>query len=309
MRKIFITGAEGFTGTALLSYLANQNYDVVAGVWNRARKLALERTGYKALVCDVSDAINVARCIASVAPDAILHLAGTSFTQVGDEPLTSYQTTVTAWANVLDGARRAVPRARLLMVSSAEVYGPAAANGQPVSESTPCQPNSTFGSWTSAAETIAMTFHRDYHVDVMVARPFQMIGMNQPDGSFWHSLAQAVSCGVQPGVDSNGKFDLLHVSDVAAAYCKLLESGKPAETYNVCSGQLASISDICNMMKSCGLNGTPRSGTQNVGSTPIANLCGSNQKLTGCGWKATQTIESAVRALMETASKPVPATV
>ena len=110
MRTLFVTGAEGFTGRHLVEYLRRRGYEVVGGVRNRARKLALERRQGKAVVCDVSDAITVARAIASVKPDGIIHLAGTARAhEAAVEPLVAYQSIVTGWANVLDAVRRIVP--------------------------------------------------------------------------------------------------------------------------------------------------------------------------------------------------------
>jgi len=135
VNTIFVTGAEGFLGTHLTRHLRERGYEVVAGVRNRARKLAHERHFGKALVCDVSDAINVARVIAGVRPDGIVHLAGTSHAhEASAEPLTAYQSIVTAWANVLDGVRRARLRTRVIMASTCEVYGNAGGDGQPLHE-------------------------------------------------------------------------------------------------------------------------------------------------------------------------------
>jgi len=173
VNTIFVTGAEGFLGTHLSRHLRERGYEVVAGVRNRARKLAYERHFGKALVCDVSDAINVARVIAGVRPDGIVHLAGTSHAhEASAEPLTAYQSIVTAWANVLDGVRRARLRTRVVMASTCEVYGNAGGDGHALHEDTPLEPLSTFASLKVAAESIAHTFYRDYHLDVTIARPF-----------------------------------------------------------------------------------------------------------------------------------------
>ena len=190
MKTVFVSGAEGFAGSHLIQYLRQRGYDVVCGVRNRSRKLTLERNAFKALVCDVGDAINVARTIASVKPDCVVHLAGTS--RAGDaaeEPLTAYQSIVTAWANVLDAVRRTVPRARVLLASAADVYGNAGGGGQALTESTATQPVSTFGALKAAAETIATTFFNSYHLNTTIVRPFPYIGGNQPESFFFGSVA------------------------------------------------------------------------------------------------------------------------
>jgi nucleoside-diphosphate-sugar epimerase len=177
VKTVFVTGAEGFTGSRLVEQLLSQRYEVIGGVRNRARKLAFEKSHAKALVCDASDAINVARAIASVKPDAIVHLAGCSQPGMADAaPLEAYQSIVTAWANVLDGARRVAPRTKILLASSCDVYGNAGADGTPLTEEHPLSPVTTFGSLKAAAETIAHTFYRNFKTNVTIARPFPYIG-------------------------------------------------------------------------------------------------------------------------------------
>lgn len=302
MQKILVTGAEGFTGSWMVKLLQERGIDVVGGVWNRARKLTVERAGGKALVCDVTDAINVARVVASVQPQAIIHLAGLVGGQLAyEEPLLAYQTTVTAWANILDAARRTAPRTRILLVSAADVYGSAHATGHAIPETTPVTPDSTFGSLKLAAESIAATFHRDYHLDVLIARPFNFVGAGQPDDQFWGSVALAAKRSGQglipaglPGADA--RFDLLHVADVVSAYQAILQNGKPNTIYNVCSGGLTSFGAVWSQLTGAtappGATQTPR---EFVG--PIPNLCGDHSRLLGCGWKPAHSIESAVQSL------------
>lgn len=256
MQTVFITGAGGFTGSRLLEYLRQHGYEVVAGVRNRARKLAYERQSGKALVCEVTDPINVARAVASVRPDALVHLAGTAQSaDVVDEPLEAYQTIVTSWANVLDAVRRTVPRAKVVLASACEVYGNAGADGRALAETTRPDPVSTFGSLKATAEGIAHTFHRDYHLDVTIARPFHYMGRGQSERCFFADAARRLvgedAASGSPTLtfpDLDCQRDLLHVDDVITAYARLLEDGRPNEVYNICSGKTHTCRAIIEMM-------------------------------------------------------------
>ncbi len=249
MQTVFITGAEGYAGSALLEHLSDRGYDVVAGVRNRARKLAYERRHVKAWVCDVSDAINLARVVAEVRPDAVIHLAGIAHpTDAADEPLEAFQSIVTAWANVLDAVRRTVPRARVVLASACDVYGDAGRDGRPLSEAAVPQPSSTFGSLKRVAENLADIFHRDYSVDVLIARPFHYTGPRQPRRFFLGAVAQRLfewDASTHGNVlrlpDLSCRRDLLHVKDVAAAYEHILRHGRPNQVYNICSGDTLTV--------------------------------------------------------------------
>jgi GDP-4-dehydro-6-deoxy-D-mannose reductase len=252
VQTVFVTGAEGFAGSHVFEHLRHSGYQAVAGVRNRARKLAYERQDCKALVCDVSDAINVARAIASVRPDAVIHLAGLAHPlDAATDPLLGYQSIVTAWANILDAVRRTVPRARVVLASACDVYGDASHDGHPLTEATPAKPISTFGSLKRTAESIAHTFFRDYHLNITIARPFHYTGAHQSERFFLGSIARRLADRAPSGngsefraFDLSCRRDILHVQDVATAYQRLLEDGRPNETYNICSGQALTCREI-----------------------------------------------------------------
>lgn len=307
MKTVFVTGAEGFAGRHLVNQLVKQGVEVVGGVRNRARKLAFEKQYGKALVCDVSDAINVARCVASVKPDGVIHLASTSQQQVAaDEPLSAYQSIVTAWANVLDAVRRSVPRSRVLLVGSCDVYGNGGSSGQPISENTPCAPTGTFGSLKAAAESIAQAFYRNYHLNISIARPFYYTGPGQSESWFLPTIARRIwqwnnsTDGDTLRVPDLGcRRDLLHVSDVVDAFWKLLCEGKPNETYNVCSGNAQTVGQFCEWLaQRCGKSIRFES-FQTEGDGYIDCLCGDNSKLCNTGgWRVTRSAQDALSDLV-----------
>jgi GDP-4-dehydro-6-deoxy-D-mannose reductase len=307
VQTVFITGAGGYVGSQLLAYLKGQGYEVVAGVRNRARKLAYERENTKALVCEVTDPINVARVIASVRPDAVVHLAGlTQPREAAADPLAAYQTIVTSWANVLDAVRRSNPRAKILLASSSEVYGNAGSDGRPLRESTPLLPTTTFGSLKATAESIAATFHRDYHLDVTIARPFVYTGPQQPERFFLAAVAQrlanwnAARDGDELALpDLACARDVLHSDDVLSAYATLLAEGRPNETYNICSGTARSCRELVQwMIEAAGVSVRLVDSPADDDGPAIRSLCGDQGKLEGLGWSATRSATDALGDLM-----------
>lgn len=307
VKTLFVSGVEGFVGQHLTRLLVDSGYTVVGGVRNRARKLAFEKKFGKALVCDVSDAINVARVIASVQPDGVIHLAGTSQPHVAnDEPLEAYQSIVSGWANVLDAVRRTNPRARIVMISSSEVYGNAGNDAQPLTETSPCNPVSTFGALKFAAESIAHTYFENYHLNVSIARPFQALGPNEPVGSFFGWVGQQIA-GWDPLTsgstlevpDLECRRDILHVHDIARAYQTLLEQGRPNETYNVCSGQTRSVAEIAQAMVRTAGKQINLVAPATEEAPRIHCLCGDNTKLSSLGWQPTRSFDQAITDLIE----------
>lgn len=271
-----------------MEHLRQRGYEVVAGVRNRARKLAYERQDARALVCDVADPINVARVIAGVRPDAVVHLAGVSSpADAAAEPLEAYQGIVSAWANILDAVRRAVPRAKVVLASACEVYGDACNDDRPLTEDTGLHPVSTFGSLKATAESIARTFYRDYHLDVTIARPFHYTGPGQPERFFFGAVAWRLAHW-NPVTDGNElrlqdlscRRDLLHVDDVVTAYERLLQDGRPNEAYNICSGNSWTCRELVEtMIREAGRSVRLAEAAPGAEGHGIRMLCGSNAKI------------------------------
>lgn len=309
MKTLFITGAEGFTGKHLVEYLRRRGYDVVGGVRNRARKLAFERKYGKALVCDVSDAITVARAIASIKPEGVIHLAGLSQPYLATtEPLVAYQSIVTGWANMLDAVRRVVPRARVLLTSACDVYGQAAGQEHPTKEDSALNPRSTFGALKATAESIARTFYLNYHTHITIVRPFHYTGAGQGEQCFYGSIAKRLAEWDANSPDRNwqlpdlgAKRDLLHVTDVVEAYAYLLEEGRPNEAYNICSGHARTVRETVEMLcRAAGKNPQLDDLPAENDSAAVQWFCGSNEKMNAeFGWQPRFTIEQALAELLE----------
>lgn len=312
MQIIFVTGAEGFIGRHVLKHLEAAGYEVIAGVRNRARKLAHERNHGRAMVCDVADAINVARVIATVRPDGIIHLASVTNPAVAhEEPLSAYQTTVTGWANLLDAVRRCVPRARVVLTSACDVYGNAGADGSALTEDMPPAPITTIGSWKRIAETVADVFYRDYHLNIAVARPFHCTGPGQSDQFFFGAIARRLAAWNPDGEydelrvpDLDCQRDVLHVDDVAAAFEHLLCGGRPNKVYNICSGTALTCRELVSAMiaeteHSIRLSDLPT----DEAADQVSILRGDNGKMQReFGWTPARTAMEAVQELVRSHS-------
>lgn len=142
--------------------------------------------------------------------------------------------------NLLEAVRREQPEARVLVVSSGDVYG--AAETIPTPESAPLAPLSPYAASKAAAELACERARRADGLQVVVARPFTHVGPGQSEtfavGSWTRQLAQLEAEG--GGALSVGDLavarDLTDVRDVSRAYRLLLDPAVPARTYNVASG-------------------------------------------------------------------------
>jgi GDP-4-dehydro-6-deoxy-D-mannose reductase len=312
VRTVLVTGAEGFCGRHVAERLRAEGCEVVAGVRNRARKLAHERQGRRAFVCDVTDPITVARVVAATNPDALIHLAGVPFDAVSGAPLEAHRVIVSAWANLLDAVRRSTPRAKVVLASCVHVYGEPTGD-RPLSETDPPHPTTLFGAYLHAAEQTAQAFVREYRMDVTIARAFDVVGPGQPAGSYWGALAQRLSSwhdGTHgrewwlPGLSAQR--DICHVEDAAAAYAALMTSGGAGEIYNICSGQVLERREaVTQLAAHLGVHVELR---DLPGDSGPAVLRGDNGRLRSVGWTPTRSAADAIRDLADSykrAAEPV----
>ena len=202
------------------------------------------------LPLDVRDPDSIASILAQVAPDAVLHLGGIAFVPLGwTQPQRVFHVNTIGTLNVLDAVRQHRPAARVLIVTSAEVYGshPAPA---PLAEDAPYRPDNIYGVAKAAADHAALLYAAHHRLDVMVARPSNHIGAGQSKdfvSSAFASQLAAIAAGAAPLMrvgNLDQRRDFTDVRDVVRAYVLLLERGHAGLAYNIASGHMIPVRDL-----------------------------------------------------------------
>lgn len=233
--RALVTGATGFVGHWLCAHLRENGDDVVA-------------TGESV---DVTDGDAVHKSVEEVQPEAIYHLAAR--THVGaswDSPQETFAVNALGTLNILEGARQARPVPRVLVVSSAEVYGAVQPDELPLTEESALRPVSPYAASKVAAEFIGVQSHLGSGVPVIRARSFNHIGPGQSEhfavARFARRIVDAQRAGDHELLIGNPdtRRDFTDVRDVVRAYRLLMERGEPGAVYNVCSGAAVGIGDI-----------------------------------------------------------------
>ncbi len=251
--RVLVTGVSGFAGPVVARALAAAGHEVHGMLRGAARPPRLADVPVGALHrADVEDAAAVARVVATVAPDGIVHLAARAYPAGADaDPAGAYRSNLGGTLAMLAAVRDRAPTARLVLVSSAAVYGDVRRDELPIVETTPLRPLGAYGASKAAAEIAALQWSRRHGLDVVVARPFNHIGPGQAPAYVCAALASqvaAIEAGRQPPELLVGNMDVVRdfadVRDVAAGYVALLERGRRGEAYNLCSGTGVSVAEI-----------------------------------------------------------------
>jgi GDP-4-dehydro-6-deoxy-D-mannose reductase len=245
--KALITGGAGFAGSHLAEHLLRQNCDLtliarpeegLRGIEHLLAQVRLERA-------DLRDFAGVRQILAEVRPERIYHLA--AFSSVVDSfqsPRECYDVNLGGTLNLLESWRDEGFEARLLLVSSSDVYGHVSEADLPLREESPLRPGSPYAGSKVAAEFLAMQFGLSYGLPVVRVRPFHHTGARQSPAFVCSNLARQVAeiaCGVRPAVISVGNpnvgRDFSDVRDVVRGYALLMERGRAGEVYQLCSGR------------------------------------------------------------------------
>lgn len=242
--RVLITGASGFVGGHLTRACVATG-DQVVGVSRGGAAPA----GSSGVALDLLDPVAVSEAVASLRPQVIYHLAALS--SVGrswERPAQTLEGNVIGAINLLEAVRGHAPAARLVWVSSCEVYGPPAE--LPVSEAAPLAPASPYAISKVAGEQLCELYTHAHALDAVRARPFNHSGPGQRDIFILSSLArQAAQAKVRGAArlrivtgNPETRRDFSDVRDVVRAYQLLAQSGR-REVFNVSSGHSVSAAE------------------------------------------------------------------
>jgi len=233
--RAFVTGASGFVGPWLCRHLEASGDEVVPAGHDR----------------DVTDADSIAEALIASRPDAVYHLAAQS--SVGSswaDATGTFRVNVFGTLHVLDAANACPSRPRVLVVSSAEVYGEVSPLALPVAETAPFRPGTPYAASKAAAELAGLQAFLGRGLEVVRARPFNHTGPGQGPGFVVPALARQVVEASLTGAtvlktgNLTARRDFTDVRDVVAAYRLLIERGSAGEVYNVCSGRSVLLLDL-----------------------------------------------------------------
>lgn len=215
MSTIWITGARGFIGRHLASYLSREGQVVLGlghGAWPEDQ---FRKWGVSFWLNGDIEASNLQQLLSqSGCPEAIYHLAGgsavgTSFVS----PLEDFSRTVDSTARLLDWIRRYGMTAKTICVSSAAVYG--AGHHGPIAGNTSLSPYSPYGFHKAIMETLCRSYAANFDVKVGLVRFFSIYGSGLEKQLLWDICRQLSADPYTILLSGTGREirDWIHVSD------------------------------------------------------------------------------------------------
>tara|TARA_B100002051_G_scaffold268903_1_gene299413 strand:- start:277 stop:1272 length:996 start_codon:yes stop_codon:yes gene_type:complete len=183
MKKIFVTGADGFIGSHLVELLVEEGFDVTAlciynssGSWGWLENISpLTKKEIKVILGDVRDPLCVKQAMKGC--DTVFHLAALIAIPYSYEAPSSYiDTNIHGTLNVLQAARDLDIR-KLVHTSTSETYG--TAQFVPITEDHPLIGQSPYSASKIGADQMAISYWKSFELPVTILRPFNTYGPRQ----------------------------------------------------------------------------------------------------------------------------------
>ena len=311
MTRVLVTGAEGFVGGRLVPRLLERGATVIACHGPDAGPPASATSTSAHGRCtwielDICDRDAVERVLVERAPDAVVHLAGLSDVGASWQRIDDYyRVNVEGSEFVAAATRAASDSCRLIVASSAEIYGRVPEHELPAAEERPLRPRSPYAVTKAAVERLTLG------QGAIAARSFNLIGPGQSPQfalpSFAAQLAEIQAGRREPVLrvgNLTSRRDFVHVDDGADAYTLLIERGEPGSAYNIARGEPIELAAaLRRLIEISGVGTEIREDPERLRPADVPVLCGDASRLRALGWSPRRSFDQALEAIWEDARR------
>ena len=243
--KAIVTGAGGFLGNHLKSFLYKKNIEVFnIGTKKQSHSHFIE-------LKDFTDISFFRNTILSIKPDFIFHLAGTADSK---DTCKSFEVNTTFCSSILEALKSDynISKTKILIVGSASEYGLVSEDKLPLKEDFNGQPISDYGISKLQQTQYALESQKDLR-NLVIVRPFTRIGPDMPThlaiGSFQSQIKSIESRGTIRTGNLDVYRDFIDVKDVVNIMFSLINNNYSyGEIVNICRSEPFSLRKVVEFM-------------------------------------------------------------
>lgn len=309
MKKVLVTGSDGFIGSHLTEELVKKGYEVKAFVyynsfntWGWLDTLPSDIMEHiEIFQGDVRDPNGVEEALQGC--DAVFHLAALIAIPFSyHSPDTYVDTNIKGTLNVLQAARK--KNIRTLVTSTSEVYG--TAQYVPIDEKHPYQGQSPYSATKIGADRLAESFYRSFELPVTIVRPFNTYGPRQSARAVIPTIITQLLAGkteIKLGSLTPTR-DFNFVKDTANGFISIYESDKTiGQEINIATQKEISIGQLAEeLIRQINPNAKIICDEQRLRpeKSEVNRLLGCNKKISELtSWKPQYTFEEGLAETIE----------
>lgn len=304
--SILVTGGTGALGYHILSSLVGTTHDLFSfsdeqpQPWQK-----VEEVQY--LNGDLLNFKHMQEVIQYVQPTHIYHLASQSSVGLSyKKPYETLNINLLGTQNLLETVRQNCPKAKVMLLSSSEIYGRTDHQLTYLHKETDApNPLTPYATSKACMELLGNQFKNAYGLHIVFVRPFHFTGPHHSRRfvipSITYQLVKIKYYGSEPTIYSGSldiSRDVIDVRDVARGMIQLLNQSEPGEVYNLCCGKSYTFRELTEMLVDiAGVSVDFRFDPGYERSNDIPLLIGNPEKAMSMGWKPMISVEDSLTDL------------
>jgi GDP-4-dehydro-6-deoxy-D-mannose reductase len=307
--RVFITGATGFVGTHLRSYLLRATeWALIGTAFPQAPDDARPSEREDLIYLDLRDRDATEDALRAYQPDYVIHLAAQSHVPTAyRDPWATLKNNILGQLNLLESCIALQIAPRILVIGSSEEYGRADEEDLPFRETHPLRPENPYSVSKVTQDVMGYQYYVSYDLPVLRVRPFNHVGPGQSDRFVLPAFASQIAeieAGKRDPVMRVGNLDPMRdftdVRDVVRAYHQILLHGTEGEVYNVASGQPCSIRYILDTLLDLSEHAIRvETDPDRYRPADVPVVYGSSEKLTAdTGWTPKFSLDDTIRDVL-----------
>ena len=306
MLKLLITGGLGFIGSNLADSLSKKNHKIKILTKTLSKKNNIKNSYDKVEIekINLTNFKRLGRIIEKFKPDIIIHLAGnTSHSKSFEEPLEDIDSNSKTTLFMLEKIRELGLSCKFVLGSTFIVIGKP--TKLPVTESTPCNPTTIYGTNKLASEHFCKIYHDVYGLDTVIFRITNSYGPREQVISTKNAvnfLIYEAFNRKEISIYNKGKFfrDFIYIDDVVSGINVILKKGKSGELYWISSGKKTWFYEFANILEkntNCKVV-YPKTPTYTK-KVDVGNFIVNNAKLRKLGWSPKISINVGIKKTLD----------
>ncbi|MBO4712448.1 MAG: GDP-mannose 4,6-dehydratase [Fibrobacter sp.] len=303
--SILVTGGTGALGFHILSSLNGtcelfSFSDEQPQPWQKV-------DGVEYLTGNLLNFRDVLEMMQKVQPTHIYHLASQSSVGLSyKKPYETLNINLLGTQTLLEAARQVVPRAKIMLLSSSEIYGRTEQQLTYLHKETDLpNPLTPYATSKACMELLGNQFRNAHGLHIVFVRPFHFTGPHHSRRfaipSITYQLVKIKYYGAEPVVYSGSldiSRDVVDVRDVARGMIQILDTAPSGEVYNICCGKAYTFRELVEMLVDiAGVSVDFRFDPIFERTNDIPLLIGDPTKISSIGWKPMITIEDSLTDL------------
>ncbi len=229
-------------------YQENQNAERYIAFINE--RLALLRAARVPLhVIDVRDYYLTSTTIASISPDAVVHLAAVAHANRSNkDPFSTFDHSLRTLENVLDATRS--DQTHVVYLSSSMVYGDF--GGEHATEDQHCKPVGIYGALKFAAEKLVIAYNQVFDLPYTIVRPSALYGERCVSRRVGQAFIENALVGSNLSINGDGTdaLDFTYIGDLVQGLLRVLAvPGSRGEVFNLTYGEAQTIGKMAQLVR------------------------------------------------------------